>query len=90
MNTKAFLAAEVNEVLRLMDDSADTSAAIRKVLLAVYTSGVTRGVKEGYDVGYKDGKRGKPKARDEDTARRVVDGIGSDARSDGVRGKAAS
>jgi hypothetical protein len=61
-----------------IDDSDDTSAAVRTVLLAVYTSGVKRGAVEGYNVGYKDGKRGKPKAGDADTARRVVGDIGSD------------
>jgi hypothetical protein len=74
---KTFLAAEVKAVLKALDDSDDTSAAIRRVLLAVYTCGVKRGAEEGYNVGYKDGKRGKSSEGGQAVARRVVGDIGS-------------
>lgn len=76
---KQFLKSEVAQILRLMDNSDDTSGAIRKVLFGVYTLGVKRGAAEGYLVGYADGKRGGSKAGGEAVARRVVSDSGNRA-----------
>lgn len=69
------LRSEIAAVQKAMDDSTDTSGAIREILLAVYLKGVKRGAVEGYDHGYGDGKR------EFDASRRkaVVDSVHSDA-----------